>query len=107
MEGAAQPAGMKVVAQWFPARERGLAGGIYNIGASFGAVFAPPLVVWAIYEGDWRLAFFVTGALGLVWLIPGLWWYAPHSGHRAIHEDERNIILSGQDPQPADKFYQL
>ena len=28
VEGAAQPAGMKVVAQWFPARERGLAGGI-------------------------------------------------------------------------------
>jgi ACS family hexuronate transporter-like MFS transporter len=28
VEGAAQPAGMKVVSEWFPARERGLAGGI-------------------------------------------------------------------------------
>ncbi len=103
VEGAAQPAGMKVVAQWFPARERGLAGGIYNIGASFGAVFAPPLVAWAIYNGDWRLAFLVTGALGLVWLIPWMFWYAPPARHRAIHEEEREIILSGQEPLLAGK----
>src|SRR5215212_9909819 len=35
-EGSANPAGMKATALWFPARERGLAGGIYNIGASAG-----------------------------------------------------------------------
>lgn len=103
VEGAAQPAGMKVVAQWFPARERGLAGGIYNIGASFGAVFAPPLVAWSIYQGDWRLAFLITGGLGLVWLIPWMFWYAPPSGHRAIHDDERKLILSGQEPELAGK----
>jgi ACS family hexuronate transporter-like MFS transporter len=101
VEGAAQPAGMKVVAQWFPARERGLAGGIYNIGASFGALFAPPLVAWAIYNGDWRLAFLLTGALGLLWLIPWLLWYAPPSHHRTIHNDERELILSGQEPELA------
>ena len=44
VEGGAQPAGMKVVSQWFPARERGTAGGLYQIGASLGAVAAPPLV---------------------------------------------------------------
>ena len=32
-EGSANPAGMKATAEWFPARERGLAGGVYNIGA--------------------------------------------------------------------------
>lgn len=98
VEGAAQPAGMKVVAEWFPARERGLAGGIYNIGASFGAVFAPPLVAWAIYNGDWRLAFYITGALGLVWVIPWLFWYAPPAKHRAISDKERTHILDGQEP---------
>lgn len=97
VEGAAQPAGMKVVAEWFPARERGLAGGIYNIGASFGAVLAPPLVAWSVYEGDWRFAFLVTGALGLLWLIPWLWWYEPPSRHRAIRGEEREMILSGQE----------
>jgi MFS transporter, ACS family, hexuronate transporter len=99
VEGAAQPAGMKVVAQWFPARERGLAGGIYNIGASFGAVLAPPLVAWAVYHGDWRLAFLITGALGFVWLAPWLFWYAPPSRQRAISDEERDLILSGQEQQ--------
>lgn len=101
VEGAAQPAGMKIVAQWFPARERGLAAGIYNIGASFGAVFAPPLVAWSIYNGDWRLAFLISGGLGLVWLIPWLFWYAPPSRQRAIHADERALILAGQEPPAA------
>lgn len=103
VEGAAQPAGMKVVAQWFPARERGLAGGIYNIGASFGALFAPPLVAWSIYRGDWRLAFLVTGALGLVWLLPWILWYAPPAQQRAIHDEERELIVSGQEPGLAAK----
>ena len=48
VEGSANPAGMKATSDWFPAKERGLAGGIYNIGASFGSMLAPPLVGWAI-----------------------------------------------------------
>ena len=39
-EGSANPAGMKATAEWFPARERGFAGGVYNIGASVGSMTA-------------------------------------------------------------------
>jgi ACS family hexuronate transporter-like MFS transporter len=84
VEGSAQPAGMKLVAEWFPARERGVAGGIYQIGASFGAVFAPPLVAWAVLNHSWRAAFFIAGALGLVWVIGWLFWYAPPAKHRRL-----------------------
>jgi len=98
VEGSGQPSGMKLVSTWFPARERGLAGGIYNIGASFGALLAPPLVAWAVYYHDWRLAFLVTGGLGLVWLIPWLFWYAPPARHRAISDQECALILDGQEP---------
>src|SRR5271170_4675223 len=38
------PAAVKVVAEWFPERERALASGIFNSGASAGAIIAPPLV---------------------------------------------------------------
>ncbi|HEU4650066.1 MAG TPA: MFS transporter [Croceibacterium sp.] len=99
VEGSGQPSGMKLVSTWFPARERGLAGGIYNIGASFGALLAPPLVAWAVYYHDWRLAFLVTGGLGLVWLIPWLLWYAPPARHRAISDPERALIIEGQEPE--------
>ena len=71
-EGSANPAGMKATAEWFPAKERGLAGGVYNIGASVGSMLAPPLVAWAILSYNWRAAFVFTGSLGLVWAVCGI-----------------------------------
>src|SRR5438067_1588007 len=58
-EGSANPAGMKATAEWFPARERGLAGGIYNIGASAGSMLAGPLVAFAIFYLNWQSAFVI------------------------------------------------
>jgi ACS family hexuronate transporter-like MFS transporter len=103
VEGSAQPAGMKLVAEWFPARERGVAGGIYQIGASFGAVFAPPLVAWAVFNHSWRAAFFVAGGLGLVWVIAWLAWYAPPARHRRVSAAERTLIVEGQEAALATK----
>lgn len=96
-EGAGHPGSMKVVAEWFPARERGLAGGLYNIGASFGAVLAPPLVAWAILSHSWRAAFWVAGGISLLWVLLWLFWYAPPSQHRAITDTERAEIEDGQE----------
>lgn len=96
-EGSANPAGMKATAEWFPARERGLAAGVYNIGASLGSMLAPPLVAAAIYLFSWQMAFVVTGALGLLWV--GLWLllYQPPSRHRWLSEQERAYIAAGQE----------
>src|SRR4029078_1916083 len=62
-EGSANPAGMKATSEWFPAPERGLAGGVFNIGASVGSMLAPPLVGFAIYFFNWQMAFVLTGAI--------------------------------------------
>jgi ACS family hexuronate transporter-like MFS transporter len=96
-EGSAQPAGQKLVAEWFPARERGAAGGIYNIGASFGAVLAPPLVAWAVMTQSWRLAFVIVGVVGLVWSVGWFLWYRPPADHRSLGEAERAYIQQGQE----------
>ena len=96
-EGSANPAGMKAVAEWFPARERGLAGGVYNIGASFGSMLAPPLVVWAILRYNWQAAFVITGALGIVWVLLWLLFYQSPERHPALSEEERRYIQSGQE----------
>jgi ACS family hexuronate transporter-like MFS transporter len=72
------PAGVKVVAEWFPAEERALASGIFNSGSAIGAILAPPLVVWVVLTFGWRAAFLVVGACGFVWL--GIWlvtYYTP------------------------------
>jgi MFS transporter, ACS family, hexuronate transporter len=96
-EGSANPAGMKATAEWFPAKERGLAGGIYNIGASVGSMVAPPLVVWAILTYNWQSAFVITGAMGLLWV--GLWLllYRSPDEHPALSDAERTYIKSGQE----------
>lgn len=96
-EGSANPAGMKAVSTWFPARERGLAGGIFNIGASFGSMLAPPLVVWAILHYNWQSAFVITGALGLVWVALWLWLYDAPARHKRLSAEEAQHIEAGQE----------
>lgn len=62
----------KLVSEWFSAKERGLAIGLYTLGATIGATIAPPLILWLASTGHWQNAFFATGAAGLLWLIPWL-----------------------------------
>jgi MFS transporter, ACS family, hexuronate transporter len=96
-EGSANPAGMKATSEWFPATERGLAGGFFNMGASLGSMLAAPLVAWAILTHSWQFAFVLTGIIGLVWA--GLWltFYESPSKHRSLSARERDYILSGQE----------
>ena len=96
-EGCAQPAGMKAVSTWFPAKERGLAGGAFNIGASMGSVLAPPLVAWSILVWNWRAAFLVAGGLGLAWVVLWLLAYQSPDRHKALSPAERDHIAAGQE----------
>ena len=96
-EGSANPAGMKATSEWFPATERGLAGGVFNIGASVGSMLAPPLVAWAILTHSWQAAFVFTGALGLAWVALWLWFYKSPDRHPALSVAERDYIRSGQE----------
>jgi len=66
------PAGVKVVAEWFPVSERALASGIFNSGSSIGAVIAAPLIAWVVLQLGWPSAFALVGGSGFLWLI--LWW---------------------------------
>jgi len=96
-EGSANPAGMKATAEWFPATERGLAGGFFNMGASLGSMLAAPLVAWAILTHSWQFAFVLTGALGLVWVVLWLLFYQSPARHKALSARERDYIRSGQE----------
>jgi len=69
------PGAVKANALWFPPRERALAQGIFNSGASMGAIVSAPLIA-LIYAGvGWRTTFVLVGILGFLWLIPWLWLY--------------------------------
>ena len=76
-ESANFPGAIKAVAEWFPARERALAAGIFNAGTNTGAIVTPLLVPWIALTFGWRWAFIVTGSLGFLWL--ALWLALYHS----------------------------
>jgi ACS family hexuronate transporter-like MFS transporter len=96
-EAAGIPAGVKATTEWFPAKERSIAIGWFNIGSSVGALFAPPLVVWALVHGDWRWAFMIVGALGLIWSCLWLRLYKHPKNQKRLTDAERDFILSGQE----------
>lgn len=97
-EGAFSPGGLKVVSEWFPAKERGLAGGLYNIGPSIGQMLAPPLVVWAIlYFGNWQVSFVIVGAISMSWVVLWMLFYHPVAKHPKLSAEERELITSGQE----------
>ncbi len=78
-EAGNYPAGVKLITEWFPPEERSHASGIFNSGASIGAILAPPLLAWIMLAGGWRTAFVVIGVLGFLWLIGWLAIYRPPS----------------------------
>jgi MFS transporter, ACS family, hexuronate transporter len=118
-EAGVWPAASKAVSEWFPAKERALAIGFYTMGATIGATVAPYLVIplathayhgtmpalasWLGQGTGWRLAFILTGIMGLVWVIPWMWFYRKSSENRLITEDERTLIESSAAAEnPAD-----
>jgi ACS family hexuronate transporter-like MFS transporter len=93
-EAANFPACIKTIAEWFPKRERATATGIFNSGSNIGAVVAPITVPWLAVKYGWQSAFWITGALGFVWLMAWLLLYGPPRGHKRVSEPELKLIES-------------
>jgi MFS transporter, ACS family, hexuronate transporter len=96
-EAAGIPSGLKATSEWFPAKERSIATGWFNIGSSIGAVIAPPLVVWWVLHGNWRMAFVSIGVLGLIWSALWLLLYRAPKDQPRLSDTERDYILQGQE----------
>ena len=96
-EAAGIPAGVKATSEWFPAKERSVAIGWFNIGSSIGALLAPPLVVWALLHGQWQWAFLIVGVAGIVWSALWMLLYKHPQKQKLLSDTERDYILSGQE----------
>lgn len=95
-EGGNFPAAIKLVAEWFPVKERALATGLFNTGTNVGAVLCmailPVLYTWL----GWPTIFYLTGLLGVMWVVLWLIIYDVPERHRWLTEAEREHILSGR-----------
>ncbi len=91
------PGAVKSNAEWFPQKERAVAQGIFNAGASIGSVISPPLIAILFVVFGWQVTFFALGALGFIWIIP---WIILNKTtpekHPWITEEERKYILEGR-----------
>lgn len=96
-EASAIPAGVKTAATWFPAKERGIATGVFNMGTSFGAMLAPPLIAWCILFHSWQFAFLVAGGLAIVAAFIWLIFYKDPKEAKRLSADERAYIEDGQE----------
>ena len=93
------PGAAKANAEWFPSRERALAQGLFNAGASVGGIVSTPLVALLFLNFGWRATFVVIGLLGLLWVIPWLFLYrAGPDKHPWVSARERAHILDGAQP---------
>jgi ACS family hexuronate transporter-like MFS transporter len=88
------PGAIKTVAEWFPARERAFATGIFNAGSNVGAIAAPLMVPWITLTFGWQAAFIATGALGVLWLAAWLAIYRPPQEHPRLTPAELAHIRS-------------
>ncbi len=96
-EAASFPTSAKVVRQWFPRSERGLATAIFNAGTFAGPAFSAPLVAWLLLKVGWRMSFMMTGSLGFVWVILWLKFFRVPAECKWLPEQERNYISAQTD----------
>ncbi|RYZ00172.1 MAG: MFS transporter [Chitinophagaceae bacterium] len=88
------PGATKSNAEWFPARERGIAQGIFGAGASLGSVVAAPAIAALYLAYGWRATFALIAVLGIVWIVPWLLVNkAAPDKHPWLSEAERAHIL--------------
>jgi ACS family hexuronate transporter-like MFS transporter len=111
------PAAIRATAEYFPKKERSFATGVFNSGATVGAVLAPMTVPWIASQWGWQSAFIVIGAIGFLWI--GLWqvfYDAPHRQKRLSKAefdyinsdvDEQDVVTTDSASEPKTSWFQL
>ena len=95
-EAGLWPGTVKSNGEWFPVKQRALAQGIFNSGASIGNVVAPVIIVYLYAQFGWKSTYIILGVTGLIWIIP--WVFinkkTKPENHPWMTEDEKNLLLN-------------
>ena len=93
-EAPVSPISYQSVRQWGPAREHGVAIGAIQSGTLLGPAVASPIVAWIIASSSWRVSFYATGAVGLLWVVVWTALVSTPERTRWLPEAERRHILA-------------
>ncbi|WP_164988843.1 MFS transporter [Fictibacillus sp. S7] len=96
-EAPAFPTNTRVISDWLPANERGVANGIFNSGTAIGIGITTPVLAWIIEKWGWQAAFVVIGSIGFIWLAFWLFFFRNQPSQSAIaNKAEVDYIAAGQ-----------
>ena len=93
-EATSIPSSGRIVREWMPARERGVANVFWSAGSFVGPAIGAVITASIASAYGWRAAFVVLGALGFVWLICNLVWFDRPEKVKWLTDDERRKILA-------------
>jgi ACS family probable galactarate transporter len=94
-EAPSFPANARIVAAWFPTKERGTASAIFNSAQYFSLALFSPLLGWLTFAWGWEHVFTVMGVMGFV--LTALWVKLIHNptDHPRMSEQELKYISEG------------
>jgi len=100
------PAAIKTTAEWFPKKDRAFATGLFNAATSIGAIAAPFVVGWIVYEDgtNWQIPFLITGALSAIWVYLWLRMYKKPEVHPNVSKEELKYIQSDSEVENEEKL---
>jgi ACS family glucarate transporter-like MFS transporter len=95
-EAGAFPGATRALYNWVPAKERGIAQGLFHSGARVGAAFSLFLMPFLITLVGWRFTFVINGVIGIVWVTLWLSWFRNDpKDHRQVNAAELEYIQKG------------
>ncbi len=88
----------KAFTTWLPQNERVRAQGIMWLSARWGGAFTPFLVVMVFHLMNWRRAFELFGAIGLVWAVAFFMWFRDNPrDNKKLNAAELELLRESQD----------
>jgi ACS family glucarate transporter-like MFS transporter len=95
-EAGAFPGATRALYNWVPAKERGIAQGLFHSGARVGAALSLFLMPFLIAKVGWRLTFVINGLIGIAWVTVWLIWFRNDpKDHRWVNGAELDYIREG------------
>ncbi len=95
-EAGAFPGATRALYNWVPAKERGIAQGLFHSGARVGAAISLFLMPLLISQVGWRLTFVINGIIGVVWVTIWLRWFRNDpKNHPRVNAAELSYIRRG------------
>lgn len=86
------PSAIKVVADYFPKKDRALSTALFNAGASVGALLAPATIPFLARAYGWESAFIIIGVLGFIWVFFWLKMYDAPEKSKHVNKAELTYI---------------